>query len=113
MIKPIYSIEKHEDYTYLDVSYDGDESGILSFFMTTDVMSFENEIKEMFDNVLVNGEESCECSFNTCYIEIKNDKTIVCNLMDDDQDECVIDTREIYLLILEWCEKYHEFEEKK
>ncbi len=113
MIVPNYSIIKCEEYSCLDVSYNVDHGGVLTFFMTTDVVDFENIIKEMFDEVLLNGEESSDCSFNTCYLEIRANETIVCNLMDDDQEECVVNTRELYFLILDWCEKYHEFELQK
>lgn len=98
-----------------DFVFDFDENfSLLSMFLSSDVTAFEDWIKADFDEVLSGKCERKEFFGNVCAVEITPSTTKVYdNLTDDDKEYnntcCEVDTKELRLLIDEWCEKLKGF----
>ena len=86
----------------------------LNTFLCSDVRPFEEWIKSDFDKVLSGEIISKEISGNVCCAEINLKNTKIYNMLIEDDDEyyetcCEVDTKELRLLIDEWCDKVREF----
>lgn len=84
---------------------------LLSTFLESDVIPFEEWIKKDFDKVLSGHSEYEEINGNVCCVEISSNTTKVYdNLAEDAMGNwCEVDTRELRQLIEEWCDKVREF----
>ena len=89
-------------------------SEVLSSFFNSDVSAFEEWIKGDFDKVISGSSEYEEVNGNVCFVEIGPFITkIYDNLAEDDEEYyascCEVNTKELRMLITEWCEKLREF----
>lgn len=84
---------------------------ILSTFLESDVLPFEEWIKAGFDRVLAGESEYEEVNGNVCCAEISlNITKVYDNLAEDAMGNwCEVDTQELRQIIEEWCEKVREF----
>ena len=98
-----------------DLVFDFDENlTLLSTFLSSDVTAFADSIKSDFDKVLSGECEAKKFFGNVCGVEIRPATTKVYdNLTDDDEEYantcCEVDTKELRLLIDEWCDALKEF----
>lgn len=98
-----------------DFVFDFEEkNALLGLFLSSDVTPFEDWIKADFDKVLSGESQYEEVSGNVCFVEISPTITKVYNNLIDDDDEyyntcCEVDTKELRLLIEEWCEELRDF----
>ena len=98
-----------------DFVFDFDENlTLLNTFLSSDVTAFTDSIKSDFDKVLSGECEAKEFFDNVCGVEITPATTKVYdNLTDDDEEYantcCEVDTKELRLLIDEWCDALKEF----
>lgn len=101
-----------------DFVFDFDKKySLLSTFLSSDVAAFEDWIKLDFDTVLSGECEAKEFFGNVCGVEINPATTkIYDNVTDDDEEYnktcCEVDTKELRLLIDEWCSKRKEFKKE-
>ena len=89
-------------------------SELLTSFLYSDVIPFEDWIKSDIDNVLSGEIDRKEISGNVCNVEITLKKTKIYDSFIDDDEEyygtfCEIDTTELKDLINEWCNKVREY----
>lgn len=96
---------------HLLIEFKEKEYEILSTFLESDVVPFEEWIKADFDKVLSGKSEYEEVNGNVCGIEIRQTTTKVFNNLAEDGrgNWCEVDTKELRQLIDEWCEKVREF----
>ena len=87
------------------------EYELLSTFLESDVIPFEDWIKSDFDKVLSGKSEYEEINGNVCCVEISPKTTKVYdNLAEDAMGNwCEVDTKELRQLIDEWFGKVREF----
>ena len=88
-------------------------SEILTTFLCSDVIPFEDWVKADFDKVISGESEYEEVNGNVCSAEIRPITTkIYDNLIEDDEKYnatyCEVDTRELRQLIEECCNKARE-----
>ena len=87
---------------------------VLSTFFYSDVIPFEDWIKADFDKVISGESEYREVNGNVCFIEVTSVTTKIYNSLIENDEEyyatcCEVDTKELRLLIEEWCDKVREF----
>lgn len=97
----------------LEVTYDINNGIILSNFMMYEVICFKEEIESIFNDILENNVPLIEFNFNFSKLVVNKDKTIVVDVDLEEENACIVNTKDLYVAILDWCEKYHEFELKK
>jgi hypothetical protein len=87
---------------------------ILSNFFESDVIAFEDYIKEGFDKVLSGESDYEELNGNVCGVEIHKDKTQVYdNLAEDGMGNwCEVDTKDLRELVDIWCKEIKKFKEQ-
>ena len=79
----------------------------LSAFLYSDVSAFKGWIKLNIEDVLHGKKASFEISCNACKLEITETETVIYNLYDEDEEECVttcfgIGTAELMQIIEDW-----------
>ena len=113
MFKPIYLERNDDNFSYLTILYENDDTHILSTFMNDDVTCFGESILKMLKSLLNDEVSIVDTSFNMSHILANKDKTSIVKLFDNDDNELVIATSELYSLVYEWLKKLREFEEGK
>lgn len=98
----------------ISIIFDDNKYRLLSTFFSSDVTPFEDWIKEDFDKVLSGQSEYEVVNGNVCCVEIrKNTTKVYDNLAEDAKGNwCEVDTKEIRILIDEWCDKVRKFNNK-
>ena len=102
-----------------DLIFDfGDNKEVLSMFLSSDVTPFADWIKEAIDEVLLGKIDAKTINGNACTAEIHPDTTKIYDMFIEDDDEyyatcCEVETKELRLLIDEWCEAIRKFKEEK
>ncbi len=93
------------------IDFEDEKYEILSIFLESDVIPFEEWVKERFSKVLSGESQYEEVNGNVCGAEINSQTTkINDNLAYDGEGvSCIVDTKELYEIIVEWCEKVKEF----
>lgn len=96
------------------IDFEDEKCELLSIFLESDVLPFEDLIKEQFDKVLSGKSEYEKVKGNNCLTEIDPLTTQISFLWgESDEDDysncCNVDTRELKQLIDEWCDKVSEF----
>ncbi|MED2737692.1 hypothetical protein [Bacillus toyonensis] len=90
-----------------------DEIGILTTFLHNDVQSSGLFIKEDIEEVLNGHKENNKLSYNICAVEIEKDVTKITDGLAEkaglEPENCVVPTRDLYELILEWLEEKKHF----
>lgn len=88
---------------------------LLSTFLESDVIPFENWVKEKFHNVITKKTISEEINGNVCHAKITLKDTEISNNLADDGigKSCTIETAQLVELIDIWCEKNKEFHKNK
>ena len=92
---------------YLTVIFTDPKYQLITTFLFVEVNSFEDWIKEDFDDVLSGKYPFRESGGNICGLEITPETTKIYNLLVDDEDSdcCEVDTKELRAIIEEWCDK--------
>lgn len=109
MLTPKYEVlETMPGYKQLVVRFNIDNGQVLSDFLMSDVTDFEERIKSFFDQVLMGVVERWEFGGNLFDVVVEPHQTIIQNQFLDSA-VCIVATQELYLTILEWCEKYRDF----
>ena len=97
----------------LTVNYNIENGNILSSFIRFEVICFKDDILAIFKAVLMNDVPEVDITFNFNHLLVDAENTTITNVDLDEDVHCVVSTRDLYYAILEWCEKYYEFEEQK
>ena len=108
----IYPIGENENR--LTILFDIKNKETLTTFMVCDVAAFGNWISENISNVLSGKEQHLELGGNVCTIDVTPNTTkIYIELIEDDEEYystmCEVDTKDLYEVIVEWCEKLKQF----
>lgn len=115
MIKKEYKVfELNSGKKDITILFDINNHEVLTSFLYSDVLPFEDWIKSRFDKVVLGQSEYEEVNGNVCSAEISSSITkIYDNLIEDDVEYynscCEVDTKELRQLIDEWCDKVREF----
>lgn len=95
------------------IDFENEKLDMLSVFLTTEVLTFSENILYCLDQVLEGRFDSEEFNGNACGLEITKERTLILdNLADDGMgDWCDIDTNELKKLIVMWLNKNQEYSE--
>ena len=112
----IHEITSNKKIISIICKYDNAET--LNSFLNTDVRAFEDWIKKDFDLVIAGEQETKVIDGNACHVEISPTTTKIYELFAEEDEEyygtrCEVDTKELRLLIDEWCNKIKQFKEGK
>lgn len=89
-------------------------SETLNMFLSSDVRSFEEWIKDDIDEVISGELKSKEINGNVCHVEVNIETTKIYDMLAEDDDEyldtcCEVNTIELRELIEEWCDRVRKF----
>ena len=103
-----------EDENNITILFDIKNKETLTTFMVCDVRAFQDWIKDDFNEVLSGKTDFLNVSGNVCYIEITPITTKVYDGLTESDEEyystmCEVDTKDLYEVIVEWCEKLKQF----
>lgn len=111
----IHEITSNKKIISIICKYDNAET--LNSFLNTDVRAFEDWIKKDFDLVIAGEQETNVIDGNACHVEISPTTKIYDLFAEEDEEyygtRCEVDTKELRLLIDEWCNKIKQFKEGK
>jgi len=95
------------------IDFEDEKLELLSVFLTTEVLTFSENILYCLEQVLDGRFDSEEFNGNACGLEIAKDRTIILdNLAGDGMGKwCDIDTNELKKLVILWLNKNQEYEE--
>lgn len=88
------------------IDFDNDQYDILSTFIESDVLCFQEIIFKAFFEALSLNKKS-ELSLNSCHVVIQEDKTLLESLIEE-QNGCEVATKELFQIInnyLEYCKQ--------
>lgn len=110
MLTPHYEVyEPIPGKRKLTVKFDVEQGEILSTFLVYDVVASAEKFAPYFDRVLLGSETCQEFSGNACHVIVEPKNTTIYDQMYDDDTCCVVNTRELYIAMLEWCDKLRDF----
>lgn len=94
------------------IDFEDGEYELLSTFLESDVIPFENWIKEKFHNVIAKKITFEELNGNVCHVKITSEYTEISDNLAKDGigKSCIIETKQLVDLIDIWCEKNKEFQ---
>ena len=115
MIQKEYRVIRIGSEDELLIDFKDEKYELLSTFLESDVLSFEEWIEEAFDKVLSGESEYEEVNGNVCGVEIKSTETkIYDNLAEDGMGNwCEVNTKELRSIIEEWCCEIKKFKKFK
>lgn len=93
------------------IDFEDGEYELLSTFLESDVIPFENWIKEKFHKVITKKTSFEELNGNICHAKITSEYTEISdNLAEEGSGKtCTVETKQLADLIDVWCEKSKEF----
>lgn len=94
------------------IDFEEKEYELLSTFLESDVIPFEQWIKEKIHNVITKKENYEEINGNICHVKITPEYTEISdNLAEEGREKsCTIETEQLADLIDLWCKKNKEFQ---
>lgn len=107
-------LELNDGQKELLIDFYDSQIEILSSFLESDVIPFEDYVKEGFDKVLSGESDYEELNGNVCGVEIHKDKTqIYDNLAEDGIGNwCEVDTNDLREIVDLWCKEVKKFKEQ-
>lgn len=97
------------------IDFENPEYEILSIFLESDVIPFEDWIKEKIHNVMTEKIDVEEMNGNVCHAKITLEHTEISDNLAEDGigKKCVIETKQLANLIEVWCKKSKGFRENE